>query len=102
MEIELSLGIAESLFGLMVWAGAVYLYVDYRRSGEGGFKRFAAFWVGFPATFGCLLCVREGSRKERKELSVEQEETILREEIRHSLDARGDGPAGPSETRRPG
>ena len=38
------------LLGAFVWVAANFAYLSYVRDGQRGFKRFAAFWLGFPIT----------------------------------------------------
>jgi hypothetical protein len=62
----------------IVWALANVVYIDMRRKGVRGFGRFAAFWVGFPATWASLLVVREG-RAATIEPPEDDEAALLRE-----------------------
>ncbi|MGE0160788.1 MAG: hypothetical protein AB7T31_15400 [Gemmatimonadales bacterium] len=64
--------------GAIVWALANVVYVDMRRKRVGGFGRFAAFWVGFPATWLSLLVVKEGPAT-AIEVPDDDEEALLRE-----------------------
>jgi hypothetical protein len=50
----------QAAVGAIVWTLANAVYVDLRRRGVRGFGRFAAFWVGFPATFLWMARVKEG------------------------------------------
>ncbi len=49
-----------TLVGAILWALANVVYYDLKRKGVRGFGRFAAFWVGNPATWITFFCVREG------------------------------------------
>ena len=52
----------EPAYGLIISVLAVFVYIDARRKGLGGFRRLAAFWFGFPATFFVMMLVRDGSQ----------------------------------------
>ena len=51
----------EGLVGLIIWLCGNYFYYEFRKEGErSGFKRFIAFWMGFPLTIVSLLIVPMG------------------------------------------
>ena len=54
------MGFVESFVGLLIWTVANVAYGLFRTSGEGGFKRIVAFWMGMPLTWITLIVVREG------------------------------------------
>jgi hypothetical protein len=92
----------QAAVGAIVWTLANVVYVDLRRRGVRGFGRFAAFWVGFPATFLWMARVKEGRPLpvETSKDGVEDDEELLREVRRDRLTrALGDegGNAGTSD-----
>ena len=73
---------------LVLWVLANAVYVDMRRAGEKGFKRLAAFWLGWPGTFVGMFAVDEGSQP-----AVRHDDRDLRalvEEVRQDRLDRGD------------
>ena len=54
----------EGILGSLVWFMANLAYGSYVRDGERGFKRFAAFWLGFPLTL-CSAFVITRTRRLR-------------------------------------
>ena len=78
----------------IVWTLANVVYIDMRRKGVRGFGRFAAFWVGFPATWAASFVVKEG-RAATIQPPDDDEEALLRE-VRLDREARGLG-AGRAE-----
>lgn len=86
MDVEITMGAVQGILGSAVWLMGNYLYLRYRREARGGFKRFAAFWLGWPLTMGTLFFVPEGSARRGRapELSVDEEEQALLEEIRRA------------------
>jgi hypothetical protein len=79
----------EAWLGSVVWILANVVYVSHVREGERGFKRFAAFWLGFPITLLSAFAVSE-SRQRRKHsdgdaLDAEEEAELLREIHRDRL-----------------
>ena len=51
----------EGLVGLIIWLCGNYFYYEFRKEGErSGFKRFIAFWMGFPLTIVSFLIVPMG------------------------------------------
>jgi len=53
--------VLEGLVGLIIWLCGNYFYYEFRKEGErSGFKRFIAFWMGFPLTVVSLLIVPMG------------------------------------------
>ena len=67
-----------AVVGLMVWVVANVVYANQVRVGKRGFRRFLAFWLGFPATFFSLLVLDEGSQP-ALEPPPDDEEALLRE-----------------------
>ena len=56
--------------GRIVWAFvfviANWTYLDFRRVDERGFKRFVAFWLGWPLSFLTKILVENGSQPRMK------------------------------------
>ena len=56
--------------GGIVWAFvfviANWTYLDFRRVDERGFKRFVAFWLGWPLSFLTKILVENGSQPRMK------------------------------------
>ena len=68
------------LLGSLVWLAANVAYRSYVREGEWGFKRFAAFCLGFPITLVSAFTVPEpkGLRKAgRRDESGEERRLLL-------------------------
>ena len=63
----------ERILGSLVWLMANLAYGSYVRDGERGFKRFAAFWLGFPLTL-CSAFVIPRTRRLRVPRGDESEE----------------------------
>ena len=85
----------ETIVGAILWVLANAVYVDMRRSGERGFKRLCAFWIGWPGTFVGMLSVDEESRP-RVRMDDRGLKSLV-EEIRRDRDDRdeiGPGAAG--------
>ncbi len=91
------------LAGTVVWIMANVMYVQYRRDGLRGFRRFAAFWLGFPITLFSALAMskvlgiseppperrRQRRRQRLKEAREDEEaERELLAEIRRDRAAR--------------
>ena len=70
----------ESLLGSLVWIVANVAYGAYVRDGERGFKRLAAFWLGFPLTLcsGFLMPRRSGLRHPMRD-ELEEDRALLLE-----------------------
>ena len=81
------------LLGAFVWVAANFAYLSYVRDGQRGFKRFAAFWLGFPITLVSGFVsprahrVHRVHRAERVQTSQESE---LEEEHKLLLEIRRD------------
>lgn len=95
MQLELSGIWLESVVSFIVWLVANVVYLDMKRSGARGIRRFFAFWLGSPTTWITLLFVREGSAL-RLEPPPDDEEALLAE-IRRDRRLRGgdDTPSSP-------
>ncbi len=50
------------IVGAFVFVIANWTYLDFRRVDERGFKRFVAFWLGWPLTFLTKILVKNGSQ----------------------------------------
>ena len=50
------------IVGVFVFVIANWTYLDFRRVDERGFKRFVAFWLGWPLTFLTKILVENGSQ----------------------------------------
>jgi hypothetical protein len=59
------------LVGTIVWLMANVMYVQYRKDDLRGFKRFAAFWLGFPFTIFSAFGVRGPTAERRRQLAQE-------------------------------
>ncbi len=70
------------LLGSFVWVAANFTYCAYVRDGERGFKRFAAFWLGFPITLISMFAVPKTRRASVNDRSELEEERNLLLEIR--------------------
>lgn len=68
----------EELISLVVWLVANAVYLDARRKGQGGFRRFLGFWMGLPGTFFSMVLVTEGSQPVVKP-PPDDEEALLSE-----------------------
>ena len=91
------------LVGAVVWIMANVMYVQYRRDDLRGFKRFAAFWLGFPITVISAFGVAGPSADRRIQLALEAQreaqedgvvEAALLDEIRRDRASRGLGAGG--------
>jgi len=51
----------ETVAGAVLWALANAVYVDMKRKGTRGFRRFLAFWFGTPTTWLTFFIMREGT-----------------------------------------
>lgn len=86
-----------AILGAIVWALANIVYYDLKRKGVRNFGRFAAFWVGNPATWITFFAVREGN-PDLVDPPADDDEALLAEVWMHRrLDAqrdleRGDAP----------
>ena len=66
----------EGILGSLVWFMANLAYGSYVRDGERGFRRFAAFWLGFPLTLCSAFVIQRRRRlrvPRRDELEEERE-----------------------------
>mgnify|MGYP001497903604 CR=1 FL=1 len=75
--------------GAIVWTFANVVYFDLKRKGTHNFGRFAAFWIGNPATWITLFLVKE-RRVDLVEPPPDDEARLLRE-IRVDRELRGLG-----------
>ena len=75
------------LLGAFVWVSANFAYWFYVRDGQRGFKRFAAFWLGFPITLVSGFVSPRADRAQRVQAPQESE---LEEEHRLLLEIRRD------------
>ncbi|MEQ8328839.1 MAG: hypothetical protein RH859_00095 [Longimicrobiales bacterium] len=66
----------ETVVGFIVWLIANVVYLDMKRTGTRGFRRFLAFWFGAPSTSLTLLLVRPDSHP-RLEPPPDDEEALL-------------------------
>jgi hypothetical protein len=96
----------QAAVGAIVWTFANVVYLDLRRKGTRNFGRFAAFWVGNPATWITLFLVKE-RRVEQVEPPPDDDDRLLREihvdrELRgrEALRAIGGGGRADGETPR--
>ncbi len=70
----------EGILVMLVWIVATVAYVSHVREGERGFKRLAAFWLGFPWTLCCAFVVPAGKRlREPRPDELENERALLME-----------------------
>ena len=70
----------QGILTLLVWVVATVAYISYVRDGERGFKRLAAFWLGFPWTLCSAFIVRPSGRfREPKRDELEDEQALLME-----------------------
>ena len=70
------------LLGSFVWVAANFAYCTYVRDGERGFKRVAAFWLGFPVTLVSMFAAPHTQRVRMPHRSEVEEEHKLLLEIR--------------------
>ena len=78
------------ILAALVWITANIVYSSMVRDGRRGFRRFAAFYLGWPGTFLSYLTVRQVRRvadpedeaRLRAQLELEEERDLLLE-IRH-------------------
>lgn len=77
----------EEILGAVVWIIANLTYRPMVRDGERGFRRFAAFWLGWPGTlvsYFVIMPTRRMARPEadaryRAQLELEEERDLLLE-----------------------
>ena len=69
----------EGILGSLVWFMANLAYGSYVRDGERGFKRFAAFWLGFPLTLCSAFVIprRRSITKSRRDEFEEEQELLM-------------------------
>ena len=72
----------EGILGSLVWLMANVAYGSYVRDGERGFKRFAAFWLGFPLTIFFADVIPRTRRITKSKRDEFEEERELLMEIR--------------------
>ena len=70
------------LLGVFVWVAANFAYYSYVRNGERGFKRLAAFWLGFPITLVSTFVAPQAERVRAPRRGELEEEQRLLLEIR--------------------
>ncbi len=70
------------LLGAFVWVAANFAYCSYVRNGERGFKRLAAFWLGFPITLVSTFVAPQAERVRAPRRGELEEEQRLLLEIR--------------------
>ncbi len=70
------------LLGSVVWVAANFAYCAYVRDDERGFKRFAAFWLGFPITLISMFVAPHMRRMRVPRRSEVEEDHKLLLEIR--------------------
>ena len=96
------------LLGSLVWLGANVAYRSYVREGDWGFKRFAAFCLGFPITLVSAFTVptTKGLMKSGRRDELGEERRLLldikRDRALRDARARASGTADESETGAPG
>jgi hypothetical protein len=78
----------QAAVGAIVWTLANAGYNDLRRRGVHGFGRFAAFWVGFPATFLWMARVKEGRKLPSEASEDDADDDELLREVRRDRQAR--------------
>ncbi len=69
----------EGLLGSLVWVAANGAYRSYVRDGEKGFKRLAAFCLGFPITLVSAFVVRPVKRVHGPRQAEDEERALLLE-----------------------
>ena len=69
----------EGLVTALVWVAANGAYRNYVREGERGFKRVAAFVLGFPGTLVSAFLVRPGRRVNRLQREEDEDRALLLE-----------------------
>ena len=89
----------EKLVGFLVWAVANGVYLDMKRDGVHGFRRFLAFWLGTPTTWLTLLFVKEGSAARVKPPPDDEEALLAR--VREDRRLRRGEEEAPEPTPRP-
>ena len=70
------------ILGSLVWFMANLAYGSHVRDGERGFKRFAAFWLGFPLTLCSAFVIKRRGRITKSRRDEFEEERELLMEIR--------------------
>jgi hypothetical protein len=76
------------VLGALVWIIANVTYRSLVREGERGFKRFAAFWLGWPGTLISAFSVRRARPVIGVEIDESKEEHKLLMEIRRDRSRR--------------
>ena len=90
------------LLGSLVWVAANFAYCAYLRDGESGFKRLAAFWLGFPITMISMFVVPHTRRLRVPERSELEEEYQLLLEIKQDRASRDERARVPGSTEAAG
>ena len=75
----------EGMLGGVVWVIANLAYGSMVRTGEQGFRRLAAFWLGWPGTFVSYVVVKPTRRmagpqmdpRYQKQLELQEERDLL-------------------------
>ena len=75
----------EGLLGSLVWVAANWAYRSYVREGERGFKRVAAFVLGFPITLVSAFVVRPVKRIKLQQAEDEERSLLLEIRRDHAL-----------------
>lgn len=101
----------KEILGALVWIIANLAYRPMVRDGERGFRRFAAFWLGWPGTLVSYFTINPGKRlakpkadaRYQAQLDSEGERDLLLEirrdrARRTALGQGGDDRAGDEET----
>jgi hypothetical protein len=76
------------VLGALVWILANVTYRSLVREGERGFRRFAAFWLGWPGTLVSAFSVRRARPVSGAQIDESAEEQKLLMEIRRDRSRR--------------
>ncbi len=81
----------EGILGAAVWVIANLAYGSMARTGEQGFRRLAAFWLGWPGTFVSYMVIKPTRRMSEPQMDPRyQEQLELKEERDLLLEIRRD------------
>ena len=75
----------EGMLGGAVWVIANIAYGSMVRTGEQGFRRLAAFWLGWPGTFVSYMVIKPTRRMSEPQIDSRHQRQLESEEERDLL-----------------
>ena len=75
----------EGILGGVVWVIANFAYSSMVRTGEQGFRRLAAFWLGWPGTFVSYMVIKPTRRMSEPRIDSRYQGQLELEEERDLL-----------------